>query len=135
MENNNLLRSTLLSSPLLEKEVELKQSRTSLTETFMKILECPICYEVPLTTPILVCQSGHSICSDCRKRVSQCGLCAKKFTHTRNYVAEALIENSYFKCKYEKQGCIEVQTGFLMYEHQQNCYFRYEFQPAPKLSF
>lgn len=113
----------------------MKRSRTSLTETFSKILECPICFEVPLTTPILLCQSGHLICSECRKRVNQCGLCGKKFTSVRNYTVEGMIEKFYFKCKYEEQGCSEVQTGSLMYEHQKNCYFRYEFQPPPKLSF
>ena len=40
-----------------------------------KLLECPVCYNIPRDLPIPQCPAGHIICKTCRDPVSMCPTC------------------------------------------------------------
>ena len=38
------------------------------------LFECPVCFDYALP-PIMQCQSGHIVCSNCRPKLPQCPTC------------------------------------------------------------
>ncbi len=89
----------------------------------LKILECPICLEVPFP-PIYNCNGGHIICNVCRPKLTRCALCKAKFSKGRNRVAESIVLSSRHSCKYREDGCFEVLDGYRMPEHVKTCPLR-----------
>lgn len=53
-------------------------------------LECKICFEL-MSTPIFICETGHSVCGECNQRLKKCPLC-KALIRTRNFVLEELAQ-------------------------------------------
>lgn len=45
----------------------------------LKALECPVCVEY-MHPPIYLCDTGHSFCGSCVKRVNVCSFCKSRFT-------------------------------------------------------
>ena len=74
---------------------------TELTDT----LECPICAEVPHSTPIYQCENGHILCKKCHKRLSNCPLCRKPLGKIRSLVAEKMLEKVPLPCSFADDGC------------------------------
>jgi hypothetical protein len=60
------------------------------------LIECPICFNVP-KGHIFNCSKGHSVCSDCYSKMSQCGTCfvdyTKKSSKSRNYALETIANH------------------------------------------
>ena len=54
-------------------------------QDLVNLFECPVCFDYALP-PILQCQSGHIVCSQCRQKLSSCPTCrgplGKIYTHT-----------------------------------------------------
>ena len=62
-----------------------------------KILECPICLEIPKSTPIYQCETGHIYCKSCNQNISKCSFCRSKTIKIRALVAEQIIANLFAK--------------------------------------
>ena len=43
-------------------------------QELVNLFECPVCFDYALP-PILQCQSGHIVCSQCRQKLSSCPTC------------------------------------------------------------
>jgi hypothetical protein len=86
----------------------------------LRSLECPICTEV-CQAPIFLCTNGHNICSNCKPKLTQCGLCNGRLTNTRNYAIESIVAASKFKCRY---GCEELVKGDQQEKHGKSCQLR-----------
>ncbi|XP_037039444.1 uncharacterized protein LOC119076660 [Bradysia coprophila] len=88
------------------------------------VLSCPICEEI-MTPPIHQCSSGHSICKECRFKLTHCGLCRGVFTNARNYGLETLVGVVKFKCPNSELGCNETALYDDIKKHENaGCRFR-----------
>lgn len=67
-------------------------------------LECPVCYEY-LSAPIFICNTGHSLCSNCKKKLKKCALCQAVVSNSRNYALEEISESLEICCPNASQGC------------------------------
>ncbi|XP_059612779.1 E3 ubiquitin-protein ligase siah2 [Phlebotomus argentipes] len=86
-------------------------------------LRCPGCAR-PMHAPILLCQSGHSVCQECVRTQKWCPLCREDFTDIRSLTLEAISAKAYFSCKYANHGC-SVRLPFeLMKWHKPRCQFQ-----------
>jgi len=89
-----------------------------------KLLECPICMEVPKTHPIFQCENGHLICKSCHSKVLVCPLCRKLLGNNRSLVAERLLEVSSVSCSFTKHGCEAKLILGNLDNHVKECQFR-----------
>lgn len=86
-------------------------------DDFLDQLECPVCNDT-LRAPIFMCNGGHSICTDCRSRLSHCPLCRKIMKNIRNYALESISE----KFKHQCNSCGEWVAGDQISSHELNCF-------------
>ena len=93
------------------------------SDKVQEILECPVCFEIP-KAPIFNCETGHTVCGDCRSKVPNCPLCRRGFTSVRNFIAEKLAESLSFKCRFSPFGCEATLKGSEEESHVQLCNFR-----------
>ncbi|CAG7827124.1 unnamed protein product [Allacma fusca] len=96
---------------------------TSAGDDMRKLIECPVCLEIPLP-PIYLCERGHIVCTECQDRTPNCPLCRGYYCKTRSFVAEGIVEKCTFKCKNAEQGCSVVLKGSEMVRHLKVCDFR-----------
>lgn len=82
--------------------------------------ECPVCQEY-MFPPISLCSLGHSICSDCKSRLSKCPTCQSSYGNTRNYSLENMIQLVHLACRNEIHGCDFIGTLSSLHEHKLNC--------------
>ncbi|KAG4068938.1 hypothetical protein HA402_005086 [Bradysia odoriphaga] len=55
-------------------------------------LQCHVCFEdYKVNQRIWQCHSGHSICTVCRNRLSECPFCKAPYQGTRNYAIEDIV--------------------------------------------
>ncbi|PSN36803.1 hypothetical protein C0J52_19388 [Blattella germanica] len=88
-----------------------------------KVLECPVCLEIT-TPPILQCEQGHHVCSNCWEKVPSCPLCKRRKSKSRNYVAEALVEKFPLPCRYRVDGCMTTVSLTEKRNHEDLCAYR-----------
>ncbi|XP_055712369.1 E3 ubiquitin-protein ligase SIAH1B isoform X2 [Phlebotomus papatasi] len=86
-------------------------------------LRCPGCAR-PMHAPILLCQSGHSVCQECVRKQKSCPLCRMDFTDIRSMTLEALSAKAYFSCKNAISGCTVRLPFDLMKWHKPRCLFQ-----------
>ncbi|KDR15644.1 uncharacterized protein LOC110833383 [Zootermopsis nevadensis] len=60
-----------------------------LDQGLLQELECPVCMET-MKPPITMCENGHSICANCKPKLTYCPSCTKPFLHVRNLALESL---------------------------------------------
>jgi len=75
---------------------------------FLQEIECPVCLLTPRQPPIHICPLGHSVCCECRPKISKCPICKVKYLtnrDTRNFFAEKILDSLRRKCRYELFGC------------------------------
>ena len=69
-------------------------------------LECPVCFNVPRDLPIPQCPSGHIVCNECRRSLSECPTCRRRlFANNNSSIAAFLIDHIPHKCKFNEFGC------------------------------
>lgn len=56
-----------------------------------RILECPVCLEVPTSTPIYRCDNGHILCKECRKKLTTCPECRIRLGNKRCLTSEKIV--------------------------------------------
>ena len=69
------LELAVYTSPEAAANGELLRFIEKQIEDAEKELECPVCLEIALETPIFSCDEDHLICSECRVKVLSCPVC------------------------------------------------------------
>ncbi|KAJ8925303.1 hypothetical protein NQ315_009133 [Exocentrus adspersus] len=86
-------------------------------------LECPICTNY-MAPPISQCATGHSICEECRGKLSNCALCKGVFTESRNIALERLAVKVRYPCINKNSGCNLKLAYNERRLHESNCAFK-----------
>lgn len=96
------------------------------------LIECPSCFEYILP-PILQCQSGHLVCSACRRKMNECLICRTRFSRheIRNSAIEQMASNLKLPCKYAGDGCTALPIYTEKAQHDRTCDFRPFLCPFP----
>ena len=115
---NNLIAGIKIENPLQE---------------LINLFECPVCFDYALP-PILQCQSGHIVCSNCRPKLTCCPSCRSPLTNIRNLSMEKLANSVQFPCKYISNGCKEMMHHEKKHEHEDACELRPYNCPCPGAS-
>lgn len=102
-------------------------------QELLSLFECPVCFEFALP-PILQCQSGHIVCSNCRPKLSCCPTCRSALGNIRNLSMEKIAHSLKFPCKYTSYGCSESMSHENKLEHEDVCEFRMYNCPCPGAS-
>lgn len=85
-------------------------------------LVCPICTEL-MTPPIYSCQTGHVLCSGCKRSILKCPYCRKKMDDSRNLALEKIAEQFNLNCAFSKYGCEFNGTTEEIKCHEEVCTF------------
>lgn len=94
-----------------------------LYDGLLEELECKICLTY-MSPPIRQCETGHSICSNCKSKLPHCPLCQGQFTESRNISLEALARKMHYPCINIKAGCKAKLTLNEREQHERDCMFR-----------
>lgn len=90
----------------LEEEVKLF---VKLEEELEDRVRCPVCLELPTSSPVFSCPNGHLVCASCYPgSQSNCFLCRTKMhtpRQTVSLVAITVVENIRHRCRFEADGC------------------------------
>ena len=91
-----------------EREVEELRGRVGRQERLVAEVEervrCPVCLDVPTTSPVYSCPRGHLVCSPCSLGISAtCPMCRTKMTKAVSLLAATVIEHLEHRCKFK--GC------------------------------
>ncbi|CAK9825738.1 E3 ubiquitin-protein ligase SIAH1B [Anthophora retusa] len=87
-------------------------SSLSSSTDLASLFECPVCFDYVLP-PILQCQSGHLVCSNCRPKLNCCPTCRGPLGNIRNLAMEKVAGAS---CKW--QGSLEQVMPHLVMSHK-----------------
>ena len=96
------------------------------TATFpTNVLECGVCYNIPSSTYMTLCQNGHVFCTKCRQRLAQCGICQSDFENRpMSNVLQKILTSLQVDCKFKDFGCNEKMNLEGRDSHEKNCKFR-----------
>nr|CAD7432578.1 unnamed protein product [Timema monikensis] len=94
-----------------------------LSEILLNALECPVCMEY-MVPPIVLCESGHNICDQCRPKLPFCPACRRPFLEARNIALETLAQGLRYPCRNRHLGCPEVYPMALISKHHLMCQHR-----------
>ena len=88
----------------------------------VKLLECPICFNVPRDLPIPACPAGHIICKKCKSTVTTCPTCRRRlYNDGTNSLAASMIDKVPHRCKFAEYGC-EVKDFLCQLKiHEEKC--------------
>lgn len=118
------------SSSLSSETTGMSADRCDLASLF----ECPVCFDYVLP-PILQCQSGHLVCSNCRSKLTCCPTCRGSLGNIRNLAMEKVASNVKFPCKHSSYGCNVSLIYTDKTEHEENgCEYRPYLCPCPGAS-
>ncbi|KRT79536.1 hypothetical protein AMK59_7660, partial [Oryctes borbonicus] len=118
------------ATPVVKMEMLAKEQRTKpeRQESILRELECPVCQDY-MYPPIMLCISGHSICSNCKSKVVNCPICTSEFGNTRNYTLEKMLNLMQLPCRNGENGCRFTGNLVAIEEHKSNC--KYEHIDCP----
>ena len=98
-----------------------------------KILECPVCLEVPKSTPIYQCEKGHIHCKNCHDGLKRCPVCRSSMIKIRALVLEQVIAALFPSQECDLVECLlcheKVKMKELNAHEEKTCKFRT--QPCP----
>jgi len=83
-------------------------------------VECPVCLEIPRSSPAYVCPNGHIICNKCKK--DSCPTCRVAMGAGKSLLAVTIIENVDHKCKFV--DCEELCAKDKLEFHEKICKHR-----------
>ena len=90
---------------------------------FQEILQCPVCLQVPKTSPIYQCLNGHIVCNQCHPKLTTCPVCRNVLGKIRSIISEKMIKQVRFGCKFATEGCpIQLPHADLL-DHESKCIF------------
>ncbi|KAJ3692548.1 hypothetical protein LUZ60_011643 [Juncus effusus] len=112
------------NSLLLPKPIVLT-SPNSLNDLF----DCPVCTN-SMSPPIHQCPNGHVLCANCKIRVeNQCPTCRQELGNIRCLALEKIADFLSLPCRYQPEGCTEIQPYYSKLKHEKICKFRPYFCP------
>jgi len=130
------LRENTKKSHTIEEELKLERRKV---DNLKKMVECPICLEVPRKGPMFMCSNGHFLCEKCRQE--DCPTCREVMGDNKSILAVAVIENILHDCKFAE--CEQKYPLDKIEDHEKNCKHRIvscpdysgciEKMPLPKL--
>ncbi|XP_075394524.1 E3 ubiquitin-protein ligase Siah1-like [Tenrec ecaudatus] len=121
-------------SPPLATDAPVTDAGIPPSNSFLvSLFECPVCFDCVLP-PILQCQNGHLVCSNCHPKLEFCPTCRVLLRSIRNLALEKLASFVQFPCKYAPWGCEKILAHTEKAEHQENCEFRLYSCPFPGAS-
>ena len=89
---------------------------------FIKELECPVCFEVPETTPIYQCANQHIHCDKCHPKLDRCPICRITINlNDRSLLAEKIHEKVLVACKYKGECSVRKVNISELLEHEAMC--------------
>jgi len=95
------------------------------------LFDCPVCFDY-VFPPILQCQNGHLVCSNCRQKLSCCPTCRVPISsNIRNLPMEKLASAMMFPCKYVSSGCTLNLHFKEKIEHENICEMKPYQCPCP----
>ncbi|XP_062512840.1 E3 ubiquitin-protein ligase SIAH1-like [Corticium candelabrum] len=97
------------------------------------LFECPVCFDYVLP-PILQCNSGHLVCSQCRPKLACCPSCRGPLPVVRNLAMEKVAETVTFPCRYRMAGCPQLLHHTEKRGHEEICEYRPYVCPCPGAS-
>lgn len=121
------------STSAIAPQQQQQQSSANPLQELLSLFECPVCFEFALP-PIMQCQSGHIVCSNCRPKLSCCPTCRSALGNIRNLSMEKIAYSIKFPCKYTSYGCTECMSHETKLEHEDVCEFRMYNCPCPGAS-
>ena len=62
-----------------------------------RIIECPVCLEVPKCIPIYRCDNGHIFCKECKKKLTRCPQCRIRLEGKRCLISEKIVREFLLK--------------------------------------
>ncbi|CAF3374691.1 unnamed protein product [Rotaria socialis] len=131
--NTNIMPAGSLSSATAASSTVATSTGSSQHQDLVNLFECPVCFDYALP-PILQCQSGHIVCSQCRQKLSSCPTCRGPLGNIRNLGMEKVADTILFPCKYQTNGCLLSLTHKHKLEHEDSCDFRPYMCPCPGAS-
>ena len=99
---------------------EMLKNEKQKFEDLKKMIECPVCLDVPRKGPIFACPNGHIICEKCKEDL--CPICRGHVGHNKSIVAAALVEKILHDCKFD--GCEAKHPLHTIEKHEKVCYNR-----------
>jgi len=108
------LRENIKNTNTVEEELKLEKGKV---DNLKKMVECPICLEVPRKGPIFMCTNGHFLCEKCRQE--NCPTCREVMGDNKSILAVAVIENVLHDCKFA--GCEQKYPLDKIEDHEKNC--------------
>jgi len=107
-----------------EREVEELRGRVGRQERLVAEVEervrCPVCLDVPTSSPVFACPRGHLVCSPCHQGLSAtCPMCRTKMTKAVSLLAATVIEHLEHRCKFK--GCEARLPLAAMAAHRAAC--------------
>lgn len=66
-----------------------------------RIIECPVCLEVPKCIPIYRCDNGHIFCKECKKKLTRCPQCRIRLEGKRCLISEKIVREFLLKASDE----------------------------------
>ncbi|XP_003799919.1 E3 ubiquitin-protein ligase SIAH1-like [Otolemur garnettii] len=94
------------------------------------LFECVVCFDYVIP-PILRCQRGHILCSNCRPKLTYCPTCQGPLGSIRSVAMEKVVNLVLFPCKYASSGCGITLPPTEKADHEELCGFRPYTCPCP----
>ena len=89
------------------------------------LLECGICYNIPSSKSMALCETGHVYCIDCRERLTKCGICQSSFKNRPIInILQKILTSVEIGCKFKGLGCNEKLNLEERVKHENHCKFR-----------
>ncbi|XP_003802573.1 E3 ubiquitin-protein ligase SIAH1-like [Otolemur garnettii] len=106
---------------------------TASNSDLASVFECAVCLDYVLP-PILQCQLGHLVCSNCRQKLTSCPTCWGPLGSIRNLAMEKVASSVLFPCKYASSGCGITLPPTEKADHEELCEFKPYSCPCPGVS-
>jgi len=102
---------------------DLREKNEALVRELEERVRCPVCLDIPLTSPIHSCPAGHCLCSSCYQgKASTCPVCRVKMGANTSLLAMSIIQNINHQCRFEE---CTVKIPLKDFEkHKTTCSFR-----------
>ena len=113
------VRKNALVEVLQDKEEEL-QSEKEKVDDIKKLIECPVCLDVPRRGPVYACPNGHLVCQKCKR--ATCPSCRESMGENKSLVAVSILEKILHDCKFVE--CEEEYPLQHIEQHEKNCEHR-----------
>ena len=106
---------------------EQQAGHKKMLEEQQKIVECPVCLEMPREGPVPCCPHGHFVCSQCldemkKEEKNDCPTCQVPMGQGKSLLALTVIKHARHECRL--QGCTEEITFDNIKEHEEKCNWR-----------